>query len=370
MIPFTVPEPSSLWQDVVERTGWVLIHSLWQYLFVAAVMAVITRSMQRGSARSRYCVLVIAMASCVAVPLVTWRLLPGNALDPQTNRSNSSNRKSSSVLPSDLANLRSGTEHRFPGHAPGIVKTEVATVDRRDTAAPTEENSSKPRQPWVESIGSLLRPWLAWIVAAWFAGVTLFSLRPLIGWQMLRRLRCTGVSAVSHEVQAALARVSLGLGLRRVVTVLQSTLVPAPVVIGYVRPVILLPVSLLTSIPPSQLEAILAHELAHIRRHDFVINLLQTLMETLFFYHPAVWWLSHRIRIEREHCCDDLVVASIGNTLEYGRALLAIAELRGNRSLFALGAADGSLRSRVRRILRVGVDRSADRLNDHALAQS
>jgi beta-lactamase regulating signal transducer with metallopeptidase domain len=116
------------------------------------------------------------------------------------------------------------------------------------------------------------------------------------------------------------------------------------------KPVVLLPVSLVSSIPLPQLEAILAHELAHIRRHDFIINLAQTLMETLFFYHPAIWWLSRRIRVEREHCCDDLVVKLFNNGVDYGRALLAIEQLQSQRTVLSLGAADGSLLGRIRRI--------------------
>lgn len=152
------------------------------------------------------------------------------------------------------------------------------------------------------------------------------------------------------------------LGLRRFVQVLQSTLVQTPVLVGYFRPAILLPVGLVTGLPIAQLEAILAHELAHVRRHDFVVNLLQTLVETLCFYHPAVWWLSRQIRVEREHCCDDLVVGLLGNRVEYGRALLAVEELRGTSSVLALGMADGVLLSRVRRLF--GGDRAAARSTD------
>src|SRR5262249_1428895 len=178
-----------------------------------------------------------------------------------------------------------------------------------------------------------------------------------LGWHMLRRLRREG-SLVSDEVLAAANRVSELLGLRRAVQIMQSTLAEMPVVVGYVRPMVLLPVGLLASIPVAQLEAILAHELAHVRRHDFVVNLLQALLETIFFYHPAVWWLSRQIRIERDHCCDDLVVALLGNRVEYGRALVAIEALRGGNTVLALGAADGSLLSRVHRILGVGADRT------------
>ena len=107
----------------------------------------------------------------------------------------------------------------------------------------------------------------------------------------------------------SLRRLCGQLRIRRPVRLLESALVDVPMVIGWLRPVILLPASALSGLTPQQLEAIIAHELAHIRRHDYLINLLQSLIETLLFYHPAVWWVSRQIRREREHCCDDLAVA-------------------------------------------------------------
>lgn len=236
-------------------------------------------------------------------------------------------------------------------------RSEALMAESDKSAQPTKDDS-QPR--WNERAAIFLRPWLGWIVAAWSIGVVLCSLRPLFGWHTLRRLKRVGVSPASEPLLAAIRRVSERLRCRRAVSVLQSTLAQVPVVVGYFRPVILLPISLLTSLPAEQLEAVLAHELAHVRRHDFVVNLLQTLVETLFFYHPAVWWLSHQIRIEREHCCDDLVARVLNNRVEYGRALLAIEELRGRSSLLALGAADGSLLSRIRRIVGLGTERVAN----------
>ena len=233
---------------------------------------------------------------------------------------------------------------------------EVLTASRSLNPSP-ESSLSTPAENlpfqffWPDRLTAFLRPWLSWIVAGWFAGVLLCSLRPLLGWHMLWRLRRVGVSPVSDKVQASLQRVSERLRMRRAVRILHSTLAKVPVVVGYVRPVILLPLSLVTTIPAAQLESILAHELAHVRRHDFLINLLQTLVETVFFYHPAIWWLSNRLRVERENCCDDVVIAALGNRVEYGRALLAIEELRGRKTILAVGAADGSLLTRVRRIL-------------------
>ena len=110
--------------------------------------------------------------------------------------------------------------------------------------------------------------------------------------------------------QERLDRLARALRLSRPVALLESCLAEVPVVIGYVRPVILMPVGLLAGLPAGQVESILLHELAHIRRHDYLVNLLQTSVEGLLFYHPAVWWISGVIRAERENCCDDLVVAT------------------------------------------------------------
>ena len=151
-------------------------------------------------------------------------------------------------------------------------------------------------------------------------------------------------------MQSVLGRAAERLGLPAVVEVLQSTLVKTPIVLGYFRPVILLPLCVVTGLPGVQLELILAHELAHIRRHDYLVNLLQTLVETLFFYHPAVWWLSRQIRNERENCCDDVAMATVGSRADYGHALLAIEELRAAPTALSLAARGGSLVARIRRI--------------------
>jgi hypothetical protein len=141
------------------------------------------------------------------------------------------------------------------------------------------------------------------------------------------------------------------LHIRRSVELFESAITRVPVVVGHFRPAILLPVSALTGLTADQLEAILAHELAHIRRYDYLVNLLQTLMETLLFYHPAVWWISRKIRIERENCCDDLAVAVCGNRLTYAQALLTMETLRQPQLKFALAASGGSLLDRIRRLI-------------------
>jgi hypothetical protein len=152
-------------------------------------------------------------------------------------------------------------------------------------------------------------------------------------------------------MQALARELGRRLGLHRAVTLLESAAVAVPVVVGWLRPVVLVPASTLAGLAPKQLEAILAHELAHIRRHDYLVNLFQAVVETLLFYHPAVWWVSTQIRRERENCCDDLAVAVCGDRLGYARALVELEGLRGAAPRLAMAVSGGSLSGRVRRLV-------------------
>ena len=152
------------------------------------------------------------------------------------------------------------------------------------------------------------------------------------GWWHVRRLHRIALATASSRWQTACRRLAYRLGLPAAAHVVESALVDVPTVVGWLRPAILLPIAALASLSPAQVEAILAHELAHIRRHDYAVNVLQTIAETLLFYHPAVWWISKRIRAEREHCCDDIAVAVCGDPVGYAQAL---AELESWRTVVA-----------------------------------
>ena len=145
--------------------------------------------------------------------------------------------------------------------------------------------------------------------------------------------------------------IKIKVGVRRAVALLESARVEVPTVIGWFRPVILLPIAALSGLDPADLDAILAHELAHIRRHDYLINLMQCMAETLLFYHPAARWVSGLIRQEREHCCDELAVAACGDAIRYARALASMEGLRGPKFSLAPAANGGALLPRIRRIL-------------------
>jgi beta-lactamase regulating signal transducer with metallopeptidase domain len=187
-----------------------------------------------------------------------------------------------------------------------------------------------------------------WILNVWAAGVMVLSLRFIGGWTVARRLATQTLRPVGEELQALAAQMAARLNVRGVVRVCESASVAVPVMIGWLRPVIVLPPAALAALPLAQLEALLAHELAHVRRHDYLVNLLQTGVETLCFYHPAVWWISREVRRHREHCCDDLAVG-VCDRLTYVTALSSLASI--STPQFALSAAGGSLRDRVRRLI-------------------
>src|ERR1035437_1915338 len=165
------------------------------------------------------------------------------------------------------------------------------------------------------------------------------------------RLRRRGVCAAAEFWQGRIDRLATRVRVSRPVSLLESCLAEVPVVIGYVRPVILMPVGLLAGLPAAQVESILLHELAHIRRHDYLVNLWQIVVEGLMFYHPAAWWISGVIRAERENCCDDMVVATQGDAFAYAAALTALEHNRGAVREAVLAATGGSLVKRVRRLL-------------------
>ena len=232
--------------------------------------------------------------------------------------------------------------------------TTPARVSPPDQLRPRNRVSQWPdgvHETWARS-----RAWfeghLGWVTAGWLSGVCLLSLRLLLGWVAIERLKRVGVLPIGGDLRARLDDLAVQLRIARPVRLLQSALAEVPAVIGWLKPVVLLPARACTGLSAEQIEAILAHELAHIKRCDYVINCLQVVIETLLFYHPAVWWMSRAIRYEREQCCDDAAVSLVGDRFVYARALTAMEALRGRAPGLAMAA--GSRGSRLRRrILRL-----------------
>ena len=303
---------------VAQAIGLALLHLLWQGAIVAGLLAATLALLSRSSANARY------IASCAALVLL---LAFGVVTAIRSYEVPAATQWSAGASPAPAA--------------------EAAVLHREMTATDVET--------WRDTVAgatSFVRQHIPKIVLGWLGGVLLLTARLTISWRRAQALARRLTTPAPVEQQAIITRLSAALGLRRAVQLLESAAVEVPSVIGWMRPVILVPASGLTGFTPQQIEMIFAHELAHIRRHDFLVNVLQSLAETLLFYHPAAWWLSKRIRIERENCCDDLAVSVCGNALQYARALTQLEELRAADAT-VVAATGGSLFQRVRRIVGV-----------------
>jgi GWxTD domain-containing protein len=282
--------------------GWAIFHSLWQGAGAALLLAV-TLSMTR-SPRVRYAVASLALLAVFIGFVVTLSFSMHTA----------------SATPITVTNSLAYGASGAAGYA-------RISVHRRMANA------------------------LPWLTPFWIAGMLLFHLRSFASWIVTRRLRLQGVCSAADGWQQRLDDLRTRLCVTKPVILLEAALAQSPAVIGYLRPVILVPIGMLTGMPASQIEAVLAHELAHIRRHDYLANLLQMIVEGFLFYHPAVWWISHVIRTERENCCDDLAVEVNGNPRDYATALTVLEENRWAAGQVALAATGGVLMKRIRRLL-------------------
>jgi beta-lactamase regulating signal transducer with metallopeptidase domain len=325
----------------VQTLGWTLLHFLWQGALVAILFANLQAVLRRRSANMRYALSCAAMLLMLALPIATFCALSLNA---ETG-----------------AQATHATAEQAASHQAGAAVN--ATADSYAAAATTrtaEESSMIPAAWRSDEMARRLRGWLPWAVALWVSGVLLLSLRMAGGWFFAQRLKRRQTTLAPEEWQERLRDLCARLRVTRPVRLCQSLLVEVPTVIGWLEPVVLVPVRALTGMTPEQLEALLAHELAHIRRHDYLVNLLQTAVETLLFYHPAVWWVSHQMRVERENCCDDVAVATCGDVLVYARALTELEQLRMgyDAPALAVAASGGSLVERIGRLVKMPAPRS------------
>lgn len=290
---------SSLLRDpVVTAIGLTLVHFAWQGTLVAVLLAVIQMSFRRHGPNLQYvagCVAMFTMALCPIATLVV--LLPHRA-------------ETTIVFAPSMA----------PTYPP------ATPMDR-------------------------LEPYLPWLVAVWLLGVVIGCTRLVMGWHAIQQLRHRDASDAPPAFVKRLDDLKQRLGIRRAVTLLISRRVEVPSTVGWLRPTVLLPTAALTGLPIPLLEALIAHELAHIRRHDYLVNLIQSVVEAVLFYHPAVWWVSHQIRTTRELCCDDLAVKLVEDPMQYARALTSMEEMRTMKETMALAGNGGFLLARIRRVL-------------------
>jgi beta-lactamase regulating signal transducer with metallopeptidase domain len=298
--------------QIVNAIGWALLHFVWQGALAVVVLGAADGLLGRGSARVRYALATATLTVMAVLPVVTFVNGLDGAGQPAT--------------PGPFALAPTGTRVS-DAVAPVAAGAASAALDERlDAALPV-------------------------LVGLWGLGVALLSVRVLGGFALAQRIARSGHPTTSAGLAEAMARLCRAMRISRPVRLLESVRVEVPTVVGWLRPVILFPAATLAGLTPAQLEVVLAHELAHVRRLDYLVNLLQTAVETLLFYHPAVWWVSYRVRVEREHCCDDAAVAACGDALAYARALTDLEGLRLTGAGLAMAADGGSLVHRVGRLV-------------------
>lgn len=288
---------------LAQALAWTLLHFLWQGAAIAGALALALRLLGRAGAPARYAAACAALLLMALAPPVTLALLWAPASAPPPG------------VPFLLLPL---------GDAPAALPAPAPTAGAQA---------------------------LALLLLAWMAGALFMSARLALGIAALRAVVRRHATPLPPAWQARLDRIAHDLGLRRRVRLLGSDHIDAPLTLGWLRPVILVPLSALTALPAPCLEAILAHELAHVRRWDYLVNVLQTAVEAALFYHPCVHWVSRCIRAEREHCCDDVAAAHVGDPIRYARALLRLEELRAEVPAIAVAATGGSLMNRVKRLV-------------------
>jgi beta-lactamase regulating signal transducer with metallopeptidase domain len=309
----------------LESLGWTLLHFCWQAAAIALVYRVTDIVLSKARSQTRYLLALGTMLLMLVSALATFAYeeTRGDSGQPYSGEAFTS--PAMMAIGSDLSSALAP----LAGH-----KTAGAT------AQPAPPDLSR---------------FLPWLDVAWLLGVACLSTRTIGGWRVIQRLRRSALLEAPEVVYANFARLCERLGIKHQVRLYISQHIQGPLALGVVRSLVILPASALMALSPEQLEAVLAHELAHVRRADYLWNLIQAMIETLFFFHPAVWWLGSRLRQQRELCCDDVAVQSCADPLVYATALLRLEERRSQRLSLAM-ALDGhrpwsGLGLRIARIL-------------------
>lgn len=304
----------------VHLLGWTLLHFVWQGALVAALLAGALRLFRTHPPRVRYVVSMAALVTLIALPVATTGVLSGHLGQERAER------------------LSVGRFDETVAAAP--VPTGPTTIPDERVSAPSGRTG----------IAAWLHPVLPWMVLVWGVGVLGCAARLAGGAWRVRRIRQSS-TPVSTEWRERTAALIDGMNLRRSVTLRRSPHVDSPMVVGWWRPIILVPAGVLSGFPPAQVEALLRHELAHVRRHDVLVGHLQAVVEVLLFFHPATWWVSRTVRQTREACCDDLVVREGTERTVYAKALTTLAEQAVAEPAPVPTATGGSLLTRIQRVL-------------------
>lgn len=303
----------SISEELLYALGWTVVHSLWQAMLIAIVMAFVSLGLQKHSARVRYLTANAGLFSVLAMALITF------------------NQLYSGVRETGLEEVM-----LIAAQTPVVAPTETSFLQKTTLLFSTYFNTHLPL-----------------IVTIWLMGVAFFALRLIGGLAYVQHLKNRHVYPLGDQWQELLEHLAQQIPVTRPVQLMESALTKVPMVVGFLKPVILLPLGTINGLTTNQVEAILAHELAHIYRNDYLLNIFQSLVEILFYFNPAVWWISANIRTERENCCDDIAVELCGNSLTYAKALVSLQEISqaSPRLAMTFSSNKNQLLNRVKRIL-------------------
>jgi beta-lactamase regulating signal transducer with metallopeptidase domain len=314
--------------------GWLFVHLLWQGLLVWIVCLIWLRAWQDRPPNKRYAVALGALLVLAAAPLITlaWYRFASQQI-PETSI-----------------------------HDPGRV---AAIQSRGDlhSARPLLRSPYIAPSPFRSSIANVVAPATPWLAFAWLLGLVGAGIWQLAVYGIAQRSVAVSFNSRT-DLEPVVKRLAGKMGVSRTVRIGDSSLVNSPATLGSIRPVILLPHEMIGGLRKDQVELLLLHELAHIRRNDYFTNLLQVAIEAIYFWHPVVWYLNRRVRIEREHCCDEMAVTCSGEPLEYARTLTIFEKLRMQIPALGQALAGASLKDRIARLLQ----RRAEKLGPRGAA--
>lgn len=308
-------------ENVMHALGWSLIHSLWQGAIIALILAVLLLFFRKSSSSFRYRLSVGSLFLAFVLFFGTFIFFYSNS---------SANEVEALVVDNE----------------------EIIEIIIETTNPTATENAN-----FLAVYADYFNTHLPFIVTLWLMGMVVFTLRFLGGLAFTQRLKYSQNSPMAFEWEEVMNEIKTRLNITQNIQLVESKLVNVPMVIGYLKPMVLLPFGVVNYLSISEVEAVLAHELAHIKRYDYLVNIIQSIIETLLFFHPAIWWISGEIRRERENCCDDLALEIVDN-LTYAKALASLEQFRLNsiyqrKPQFSMAAITNKnqLLNRVQRIL-------------------
>jgi beta-lactamase regulating signal transducer with metallopeptidase domain len=312
--------------QIVHALGWTLIHSLWQGAVIGLLMAGVMTYLRHRNARLRYMAYIAGLLLLFTASVITYSIIFHHN-GPVKQITSEQKTISDPLVSGVILLIRQGTSETLSSSITGIKHTIEATINFFETNTPV-------------------------FVIIWIAGMLIFLIKLLGGLAYAHRLKSAKTRCTGEEILKRFMELKKKIGLSSKIDLLESVMVKVPMVVGCLKPVILLPAGVISGLPMQQIETILIHELIHIYRKDYLVNIFQSVMEVLFFFNPVIWWISRNIRIERENICDDMTLAYCQDSLTYARALASLQEIEQDIPVMAT-ALTGRREQLLNRIYRI-----------------